>query len=512
MLDPEQAACMPEMAEIVEKINASMQEAVNDIQARYDEQLLELKKEAQQLHDEATNSYKLAKQEIEAKWSQYLKDYNAHIADLDVVKAAKLRAVEAHIKQEMANIETEYKARIEAIDAALRERIKEINDRLAQELKRLNSSTVSSLISAGIVIAGCIVACLMPELAPFIGGTVAAAAKNLADDKDEINIGVSANLMPPTKQGYNPANAPNFDARPAANKNRQELAPATPRFSSEKTSNNQKSARADINSTPVSKQAGQFKPDSKIAANSNFTKPNKGRVPILSTESAKHANGNNLGGKGNSVLFAQETEYWERPNGAVERKAFVDLMHKVDDKVFAPIRASKDSVTGYFERSNAAYLKYCEREGIQPNFTQPSFAAPMLSKLAMSPIPDTVGEVVVGAAAATLAKPVLFAGKQTIKAGAKLFSKGEAVAIKSTAGVAAEGMAQKGGSLGKVGATVERGGGSAENFSKNVNPRIQKMHDMIEGYLGKDFKYIKNKSGDPVFINKDNTYPLQMLG
>ena len=89
---------MPEMAEIVEKINESMQEAVNDIQARYDEQLLELKKEAQQLHDEATNSYKLAKQEIEAKWSQYLKDYNAHIADLDVVKAAKLRDEIAALK------------------------------------------------------------------------------------------------------------------------------------------------------------------------------------------------------------------------------------------------------------------------------------------------------------------------------------------------------------------------------------------------------------------------------
>ena len=437
-LEPEQAACMPEMAEIVEKINESMQEALNDIQARYAEQLLELKKEAQQLHDEATNSYKVAKQEIEAKWSQYLKDYNAHIADLDAVKAAKLKAVESHIKQEMANIETEYKARVAAIDVALRKRIQEIDDRLAQELKRLNSSTVSSLISAGIVIAGCIVVYFMPELAPFIGGTVAGAADNLINDKDEINIGISTNIMPPSKERYNTSTPPKFDTQPAAYKNKPEFVSPVPITEGETNSSNTKNAKVNINSVPASKQAEQFKPSNK-AANINFTKPDKGRVPILSTEAGKHTNGNNLGGKGNSVLFAQETEYWERPNGPAERKAFVDLMNKVDDKVFAPIRATKDSVTGYFERSNTTYMKHCERLGVRPDFTRPSFAAPMLSKLAMSPIPDSVGEAAIGTAAAALTKPVLFAGKQAFKTGAKLFTKGE------VAGAAVEVAAHGGG-------------------------------------------------------------------
>ncbi len=125
-------------------------------------------------------------------------------------------------------------------------------------------------------------------------------------------------------------------------------------------------------------------------------------------------------------MFAQETEYWERPNGAAERKAFIDLMDKIDSKVFAPIRATKDSVTGYFERSNTTYMKHCERLGIQPDYTKPLFAAPMLAKVAMSPIPDTLGETVAVTALTAATKPVLFAGKQAIKTGAKLFTKGEA--------------------------------------------------------------------------------------
>ncbi len=52
----------------------------------------------------------------------------------------------------------------------------------------------------------------------------------------------------------------------------------------------------------------------------------------------------------------------------------------------------------------------------------------------MSPIPDTVGEAVIGVGAAVATKPVLFAGKQVFKTGAKLFA-GEAAGAK-VAGVA----------------------------------------------------------------------------
>jgi len=36
------------------------------------------------------------------------------------------------------------------------------------------------------------------------------------------------------------------------------------------------------------------------------------------------------------------------------------------------------------------------------------------------------------------------------------------------------------------------------------SPNVQRLTGIIEDHLGQDFKMIKNKSGDPVFISKDN--------
>ena len=137
--------------------------------------------------------------------------------------------------------------------------------------------------------------------------------------------------------------------------------------------------------------------------------------------------------------------------------------------MFAPIRATKDSVTGYFEKDNVAYLKHCERLGIQPDYTKPLFAAPMLDKIVMSPIPDTLGETVAVTALTAATKPVLFAGKQAFKTGAKLFA-GEAAGAK-VAGVAVESGMHKGGNLGKVGAGY--GGGSSVIKQANSQDRLQ---------------------------------------
>lgn len=38
-----------------------------------------------------------------------------------------------------------------------------------------------------------------------------------------------------------------------------------------------------------------------------------------------------------------------------------------------------------------------------------------------------------------------------------------------------------------------------------LKPNVQRLTNVIEDYLGKDFRMIKNKSGDPVFINADNS-------
>ncbi len=50
------------------------------------------------------------------------------------------------------------------------------------------------------------------------------------------------------------------------------------------------------------------------------------------------------------------------------------------------------------------------------------------------------------------------------------------------------------------------GGESVVNIAtKAVNPRVEKMVQVIEDFLGKDYKFIKNKKGDPIFINQNNT-------
>ena len=41
--------------------------------------------------------------------------------------------------------------------------------------------------------------------------------------------------------------------------------------------------------------------------------------------------------------------------------------------------------------------------------------------------------------------------------------------------------------------------------TKAVNYRVEKMTQVIEEFLGSDYKFIKNKKGDPLFINRDNT-------
>ena len=38
-----------------------------------------------------------------------------------------------------------------------------------------------------------------------------------------------------------------------------------------------------------------------------------------------------------------------------------------------------------------------------------------------------------------------------------------------------------------------------------LKPNVQRLTNMKEDYLGKDFKMIKNDHGDAIFINKDNT-------
>lgn len=41
--------------------------------------------------------------------------------------------------------------------------------------------------------------------------------------------------------------------------------------------------------------------------------------------------------------------------------------------------------------------------------------------------------------------------------------------------------------------------------AKAVNPRVEKMAQVIGDYLGKDYKMILNDAGDPVFVNANNT-------
>lgn len=50
-----------------------------------------------------------------------------------------------------------------------------------------------------------------------------------------------------------------------------------------------------------------------------------------------------------------------------------------------------------------------------------------------------------------------------------------------------------------------KGGGErvANVAAKTVNPRVERMTNVIENFLGKDFKMFKNKSGDPFFMSND---------
>ncbi len=52
---------------------------------------------------------------------------------------------------------------------------------------------------------------------------------------------------------------------------------------------------------------------------------------------------------------------------------------------------------------------------------------------------------------------------------------------------------------------VEAAYAQGKSSSTTINTNVQRLINVIEEYLGKDFRMIKNKSGDPVFINKDNT-------
>jgi hypothetical protein len=47
---------------------------------------------------------------------------------------------------------------------------------------------------------------------------------------------------------------------------------------------------------------------------------------------------------------------------------------------------------------------------------------------------------------------------------------------------------------------------SSKQVTSNLfNPIVQRLANIIEDFLGKDFKMIKNDHGDAIFINKNNT-------
>jgi hypothetical protein len=51
---------------------------------------------------------------------------------------------------------------------------------------------------------------------------------------------------------------------------------------------------------------------------------------------------------------------------------------------------------------------------------------------------------------------------------------------------------------------VSLGGESVANMAaKAVNPRAEKMTQVIEDFLGKDHKMLINKAGDPIFVSSD---------